>query len=104
MTQNAFGNVQSYPTVSIYRSIIVAQGKGKNGGCLRSIKDESNPPDIVIRLRSVSRHSRARNEMIGGGALPRSESLLRAKRKNAAVWGLPVRYDGQYISEYRNAR
>jgi len=29
--------------VSIYRNIIV-QGKGKKG--LRSIKDESNPPDI----------------------------------------------------------
>lgn len=32
--------------VSIYRNIIVARGKGKEDGCLHSIKDESNPPDI----------------------------------------------------------
>lgn len=32
--------------VSIYRNIIVVEGKDKEGGCLHSIKDESNPPDI----------------------------------------------------------
>jgi len=39
-------NSEMYFYVSIYRNIIAVQGKGKEGVCLRSIKDESNPPDI----------------------------------------------------------
>lgn len=72
MTQNALGNVQSYPNVSIYRNIIVIQEERVRTAAA-SVKDESNPPDIVIRLRSVSGHSRVRSEMIGGGATEERE-------------------------------
>lgn len=89
MTQNALGNVQSYPNVSIYRNIIVIQGKGKNGGCLRSVKDESNPPDIVIRLRSVSGHSRVRNEMIGGGGATEEREPNESKKEGRGCVGSP---------------
>jgi len=74
---------------SIYRDIIAEQERVRAGSCLRSIKDESNPPDIVIRLHSVSRHSRDRawNGMIGE-AYRETRSSTRAKRKDAGSCGV----------------